>query len=143
VDVKAKLDIFALVINFLRDDWQPKHINLGLYEPIDTTGQTLAKKLTKLLDSYALRRKIIAYVKDEGSNLNTMTTTLKSIVSCDMLGLEESFEGICFWHAFFKACQYVTTKEKICKDLQYVSIKFVQGDLQKCITWPKKSKKGK
>jgi hypothetical protein len=69
------------------------------------------------LDSYALRRKNIASVKDEGSNMNTMITTLKRIVSCDMLGLEESFQGICFGHAFSKACQYATTKEKNCKDL--------------------------
>jgi len=47
--------------------------------------------LTKLLDSYSFRKKKIAYVKDEGSNMNIMTTTLKSIASCDMLGLEESF----------------------------------------------------
>ncbi len=50
---KAKHDIFTLVINFLRDGWQPKHINLGVYEPINTIGQTLAKKLIKLLDNYA------------------------------------------------------------------------------------------
>ncbi len=81
------------------------------------------------MDSYALRKKNIVYVKDEGSNLNTMTTTLKSIVSCDMLGLEEIFQSTCFGHAFSKACQYVTTKEKVCKDLQYVSIKFAQKDL--------------
>jgi hypothetical protein len=86
---KVRHDIFALVINFLGDDWQPKHTNLGIFESIDITGQTLAKTLTKLLDNYALRIKIIAYVKDEGSNMNIMTTTLKSIVSCDMLGLEE------------------------------------------------------
>ncbi len=97
-------DIFTLMINFLGDDWQPKHITLGLFEPIDIIRQTLAKNLTKLLDSYALKRKIIVYVKDEGFNLNTMTTTLKSIVSCDMLGLEENFQGICFGHAFFKTC---------------------------------------
>jgi hypothetical protein len=76
--------------------------------------------LTELLDSYALRRKIITYVKDEGFNLNTLTTTLKLIVSCDMLGLEESFQGICFGHASSKACQYVTTEEKVCKDLRCV-----------------------
>jgi hypothetical protein len=75
----------------------------------------LVKNLTKLLDNCALRRKIIAYVKDEGSNLDDMTTTLKSIVSCDMLGLEESFQGTCFGHAFSKPCQYVTTKERIAK----------------------------
>jgi hypothetical protein len=43
---KAGHDIFALVINFLKDDWQPKHITFGLFEPIDITGHTLAKKLT-------------------------------------------------------------------------------------------------
>jgi hypothetical protein len=76
----------------------------------------LVKKLTKLLDNYALKRKIIAYVKDEGSNMNIMTSTLKSIVSCDMLGLEEKFQGICFGHAFFKAC-HATTKENFYKGL--------------------------
>jgi hypothetical protein len=40
-----------------------------------------------------LKKKIIAYVEDEGSNLNTMTTTLKSIVSYDILSLIESFQG--------------------------------------------------
>jgi hypothetical protein len=51
----------------------------------------LAKKLKDLLDNYALKKKHIAYVKDEGFNLNTMTATLKSIVSYNMLDLEESF----------------------------------------------------
>jgi len=83
----------------------------------------LAKNLIELLDNYALRRKIIAYVKDEGSNLNTMTIILKSIVSCDMLGLEETFQNIYFGHAFSKACQYVTIEGKACTNLQYVSIK--------------------
>ncbi len=71
--------------------------------------------MTKLLNSYALKRKIIAYVKDKGSNLNTMTTILKSIIGCDMLGLEESFQGIYFGHEFSKACQYATIEEKVCK----------------------------
>ncbi len=57
------------------------------FEAIEISGQTLAKNLTKVLDNYALKRKIIAYVKDEGSNLNIVITTLKSIISCDVLGL--------------------------------------------------------
>jgi hypothetical protein len=64
--------------------------------------KTLGKKLIELLDSYALRRKIIAYVKDEGSNLNTMTTTLKSIVSCDVLGLEKKFKALVLVMYFLK-----------------------------------------
>jgi len=35
-----------------------------------------------------------------------------------MLGLEESFQGTCFGHAFSKAYQYATTEENFCKDLR-------------------------
>ncbi len=60
---------------------------------------------------------------------HTMTIALKSIVRCDMLGLEENFKGNCFGHTFFKGCQYATIEEKNCRNLQYVSIKASQGDL--------------
>ncbi len=60
---------------------------------IQTIGQALARSLTKLLDKYGLRKKIIAYVKDEGSNLNAMTITLKVVVNFESLGLEKSFQG--------------------------------------------------
>jgi hypothetical protein len=36
---------------------------------------------------------------------------------------------------------YATIDEKVCKGLKYVFIKVAQGDLQKCITWPKKLRK--
>jgi hypothetical protein len=58
-------------------------------------------------------------VKNEG----TVIITSKTIVSCDILGLEESHQCICFEYAFSKMCQYATTSEKVCKDLTYVSIK--------------------
>jgi hypothetical protein len=48
-------------------------MTIGLFEAIKTTNQTLTKNLTKLLDQYQLSKKIIAYVKDEGSNSNAMT----------------------------------------------------------------------
>jgi hypothetical protein len=47
------------------------HITFGLFELIDISGQTLASNLTKLLNTYELRRKIGVYVKDEGFNINT------------------------------------------------------------------------
>jgi hypothetical protein len=60
--------------------------------------------LIDLLEKYNLKKKIAEYVKDEGSNLNTMTIVLKSVVSCEVLDLEENFQRACFEHAFFKAC---------------------------------------
>jgi hypothetical protein len=40
------------------------------------------------LDKYGLIKKIIAYVKDEGSNLDALTTILKVAVNCESFGLE-------------------------------------------------------
>jgi len=67
--------------------------------------------LINLLNKFGLKKKIIAYVKDEGSNLNAMTSALKSIISYGTLGLQESFNGMYFGHAFSKACEYVTIDE--------------------------------
>ncbi len=47
----------------------------------------MAKNLIEFLDVYGLRNKIITYVKDEGSNLNTLTNALKFVVKCETLGL--------------------------------------------------------
>ncbi len=84
----------------------------------------MAKNLIELLDIYGLRNKIIVYVKDEGSNLNTLIDILKSIIQCETLGLEESFQGTCFDHVFSKVCQYATTNDKVYKSLKYVFIKY-------------------
>ncbi len=89
VDVKGCAWYICSITKKLGYDWQPKQVTIGFFEAIETVGQTLV--LTKLFNQYGLRNKIIAYVKDEGSNLNTMTITLKSIVKCEVLGIDESF----------------------------------------------------
>jgi hypothetical protein len=94
-----------------------------LFEANETTRQTMAINLTKLLNQYDLRKKIVAYVKDGGANLNAMTIALKFVVNCEILNMEESFQGICFGHAFSKACQYGIVEEKVCKNLKHISIK--------------------
>ncbi len=88
---KGAHDIFAFVVSFLGSDWQPKQITIGLFEAIEIIRQALTNNLTKLFDQYGLRNKIIAYVKDDGSNLNIMTIALKSVTNCELLNLDESF----------------------------------------------------
>jgi hypothetical protein len=127
----------------LGSSWQPKQVTIIFFDAIEITKQTLTNNLTKLFDQYGLRNKIIAYVKDEGSNLNTMIIIQNFVVKCEVLGLDEIFQGACFGHVFFKAYQYVTIDKKICKNFKFVSIEFVQSNLQKCIIWPKKSRKGR
>jgi hypothetical protein len=58
-----------------------------LFEAIETIGQALVRSLIELLDKYDLRKTIIAYVKDEGSNLNAMTIALKVVVNYESFGL--------------------------------------------------------
>jgi hypothetical protein len=72
-----------------------------------------------------------------------MTITLKSVVNCDILGLAKEIQGNYFCHAFFKAYLYLLADVKVYKGLKYVSIKIAQFNLQKCITWTKKSSKGR
>jgi hypothetical protein len=80
--------------------------------------------MTKLFDQYRFKKKIISYVKESWSNLNAMTVIIsKSIIKCQVLPLNENFQGICFGHVFSKACQYLTTNEKVCKKLRFISIK--------------------
>jgi hypothetical protein len=120
---KGAHDIFVLVINLLGSDWQPKQVTINLFEVTKITGQTLVNNLTKLFDQYGLRNKIIAYVNDEGSNLNTVTIVLKFVVKYEILGLNESFQGSYFGHVFSKACQYAITYENFCRNFKFVSIK--------------------
>jgi hypothetical protein len=88
---KSAHDIFTFVINFLGSEWQPKQVTIGLFGAIKITRQTIANNLTKLLDQYGLRNKIITYVKDESSNLNIMKIVLKFVVKCEVPGIDESF----------------------------------------------------
>jgi hypothetical protein len=64
---------------------------IGLFEATKTTRQALVKSLTQLLDKYGLRKKIIVYAKNEGSNINVMIGALKPVANNKFFGLEESF----------------------------------------------------
>jgi hypothetical protein len=56
-----------------------------------STRQVGAKNLIAFLGEYELRKKIVAYVKNEGVNLNAMTMALKSMVNSEILSLDEIF----------------------------------------------------
>jgi hypothetical protein len=97
---KSIYDVFALVINFLDENWQPKKVTIDLFEATKTIGQTLAKNFKKLLNSYGLKKKIIVYV----------TRTFKFVVNYEVLGLEKNFNSTCIGHAFSKIYKYDITK---------------------------------
>jgi hypothetical protein len=54
-------------------------------------------------------------VKEEGSNLTTMIIALKSTVKCEVLGLGESFQGICFDHFFLQHVNMLQLMKRFAK----------------------------
>jgi len=78
-------DTFALVMNFNDEHWVPKHVTIGLFKAPNTIGATIAELVKPLLGKFQLMDKAIAYVKDENFNLNTLATTLSSMITCALL----------------------------------------------------------
>ncbi len=82
-----------------------------------------------MLEKFGFSPKISCYVKYEGTNLGTMITTLKSIISCEAFNLLAPFDGACFGHAMNKITQYVINDDKVSKDFGLVSVKSTQASL--------------
>jgi hypothetical protein len=91
-------------------------------------------RLQVLLDIFGILHQVIAFVKDEGTNLCAMATTLHSIVDCEPLKILKVYEGTCFGHVMSKAHQYATNDELLFFGLKNVSVKEPQSGLQKTIT---------
>ncbi len=123
-------ETFVMVVSFLNDSWEPNHVTMRIFEVQNTTCATMANQVKVLLDFFGLLDKIITYVKDEGSNLNTLTNALTSVVSYFPLQLACPFVGSCFGHAM----SFATDDIKMCAKFSKVSLKGVQASLQKIIT---------
>ncbi len=59
-----------------------------------------------------MRNKIITYVEDECSNLNTLTNVLKYVVKCEASCLEENFQRIVFVMFFSKLANMLSLMRK-------------------------------
>jgi hypothetical protein len=65
------------------------------------------------LDSFGVLDKVIAYLKDEGSDLNILIFALTYIVSYFALQLACQFVKSCFGHAMSKVTQYTIDNSKV------------------------------
>jgi hypothetical protein len=83
----------------------------------------MALQVNDVLAKYGFNVRIIAYVKDEGGNLNTMTNALTFIVYYEALGLQTPFVVSCWGHAMSKCTQYATNDAKVFTRVTFVSIK--------------------
>jgi hypothetical protein len=88
-----------------------------------------------LFIEYQFISKIIAYVRDEGTNLNTFAFTFTRVVFYALLQLVAPFIG----HVMFKACPYATNDNEIGVGMKETNVINAQSDLQKTITYEQRN----
>jgi hypothetical protein len=66
---KGVHDVFIITINFLFNKWEVKHVIIELFEVNDINGATMIMRLQQHINKLSFIHKILAYIKDEGSNL--------------------------------------------------------------------------
>ncbi len=128
------MDIFTLMINVLNESWNLIHVIVGLFEVDETIGKSMVVWFKSLLSKFGLMHHVITFMKDEGSNLSTMATTLCFIIICQPLKFNHVYEGTYFGHVMSKVCQYAINNDKVSKGLMQVNVKDAQATLQKTIT---------
>jgi hypothetical protein len=64
-------DTFALVVNYIYNNWEVCNITMSIFKVHETLGTTMVLQLKDLFVRFDLCEKIITYVKDEGVDLNT------------------------------------------------------------------------
>jgi hypothetical protein len=66
----------------LGNDWQLKRVIVKLFEALETIRHALACSLIDLIWVNMIEgKKIVAFVKNEGSNFNVMSSALKFVIN--------------------------------------------------------------
>jgi hypothetical protein len=79
---RARVDTFVMIVHFLNVQWMPCHITVGFFEIAEITRNAMALQVNDVLAKHGFITQVIAFVKDEGGNLSTMTIALAFMVSC-------------------------------------------------------------
>jgi hypothetical protein len=99
--LRGNINTFVLIVHFLNDKWEPYPIIVRFFETIDTSRNAMAIQVNDVLAKHGLNTHVLAYVKDEGNNLATMTSTLTFVVFCEVFGLSTPFVSSCWGHVMF------------------------------------------
>jgi hypothetical protein len=102
----TSFDTFAMVTNFVDNNWVPQHITISLFKMPNTFGVIFSKIVKLFLVQFQLADKVLVYIKDEGNNLNTFENVFSTTIRCKLLELKKSFANTCSNHVMNKMCQY-------------------------------------
>ncbi len=98
-------DTFAMIVNFVNNNWVSTYYIIGLFEVPNTFGVALVKIVKPLIIQFQLVDKVLVYVKNKDSNFNTLENVLSITTSCKLLELEKPFIGTYFDHVMNKVCR--------------------------------------
>jgi UDP-glucose 6-dehydrogenase len=73
---------FFLIVLFLNDKWEPCHVIIAFFENTNRFRDAMVIHVNDVLVKHGSSTHILAYVKNEGNNLATMTFALTYVVSC-------------------------------------------------------------
>jgi len=96
-------DTFVIVVSFIKASWEPCLVTIGIFEVHNIVGVTMANYVKTLLDSFSLLNKVIAYIKNEGFNLNIFIFALVFVIFGFTFHLTCPFVESCFGHPMSKA----------------------------------------
>lgn len=86
----------TMVVNYVDDEWQSRHMTVGLFEALDTLRFVVAEVVKCMLQPSQLANKVVAYVKDDSSNLATLVASLSSMVAYMPFGMTLPHVGTCY-----------------------------------------------
>jgi len=95
---------FVLIVHFLNDKWEHCHVIVGFLEIVNRSANAMVIQVNDVFAKHGLSINILAYVKNEGKNMATVTFALTFVVFCEVLGLLTPFVGSCWGHAMSKCC---------------------------------------
>jgi hypothetical protein len=101
---RRSIATFVLIVHFLNDKWKPCYVIVEFFEIADRSRNAMVIQVNDVFAKHGLTTHILAYVKNEGSNLAAMTFALTFVVYCEVLGLLAPFAGSCWGHAMSKCC---------------------------------------
>ncbi len=88
-------DTFAMVVSFINNLWEHA-CHSGNFWGAQHKWCSHHKPSKSVMGFFWFTWQIIAYVKDQGSNLSTLTLALINVVTCFPLQLTSPFVGSCF-----------------------------------------------
>lgn len=125
----ASSTTLGTIINFIDDTWTLRHVVVGLFGVVNTSSVALAKIVKSFLNVFWLTDKIMAYVKDEDANVNTLVVVHQSIV---LVQVTQAWPPLCLssiGHTMSKWCPYATNELRVCKVMKEMSLRNAHATL--------------